>query len=208
MVTSVNSTNRRALLGALALAPLAALPAVPALAHPAVDRSAWEAAHFAYLDAKSAWERQGKANEGAYRAWSNARGDFDAPIEWIPSWWATTYPNNAPFVFRFKSRADLDRHYKSMLRDDDRRVCEALVDKRDDAKRAVDRQYNIDGIEAEANLHYDAMSAAEKCMVLNTPAPDIAALAVKMEATWADGGDPNEDIVEAILADVRRLAHA
>ena len=208
MIASINSTNRRALLGALALAPLAAIPALPALAQSGIDRSAWETAHVAYLDAKSGWEKQGKANEAACSAWNNACRDFDAPIEWIPSWWATTYPNDEPFVFRFKSRDDLDRHYKYMLRDEDRRECEAIADKRDDAKRAVDRQYNIDAIEAEANLHYDAMWAAEKCMVLATPAPDIAALAVKMEATWADGGDPNEDIVEAILADVRRLVRA
>ncbi len=43
-------------------------------------------------------------------------------------------------------------------------------------------------------------------MNFETPAPDIAAVMVKLEALWADERDPIHDYNALVLADVRRLA--
>lgn len=112
-------------------------------------------------------------------------------------------------MFNLTTRADLETQHGGLLSPDERKSCEALIDEREASARRLKDRYNVDAIEDKGYCLADAMFAAETRMIVHTPAPDVAALADKMEVALAgkDEWCPSEDIVQAILADARRLAH-
>lgn len=66
---------------------------------------------------------------------------------------------------------------------------------------------DLSRIHAESDEHLERISEAED-RLFETPAPDLTAVMVKLEALWADERDSIPDYNALVLADVRRLTGA
>ena len=195
MAMTTNTPTRRAVIGALAVAPIAI--AVPAAAS---SKLAWDAAVTGYHAAYARWDAANRAYhvvEGAYFACRPDRPKLTAQVE-------VDWDRFGKHVIdRDLSHTELD--------DPDLIVCDMgkLADLRRQladyraADAAAREKYDVATVEdAEAEAR-DKLTEALRQLV-KTPAPDLAALAEKVAIVIAEYGDDAEWAVE-LLRDVTSL---
>ena len=221
MATATRTTNRRALLGAIGLAPVALVAAVPvqAICAPAIDRRAWDQAFAAHERARAACEAYQPTYEAAVQGFERDRPNGDGidlrPIMSIAhrrydmlhredlDALHSTYCNGlGKWWFSPNPEAQIEKH---------KATCDQVRQFRSEFQAAKDR-HNYEAVtdqdEALSQAAYDARWA-----LLETPAPDLAALRFKLEYLFADGAaeDGNgaepwaQHVMANLMADVGRL---
>ena len=192
-------TSRRAMVGALAIAPaLAFSMAGAAAASPST--SEWDHAHAAYLAAVSSHENYQENVQGAAYAELNRRAPvpdrkFTVPIEGGRSVTLSFDPGEPDLWLNHPSPAFREPAARA------RAAWFNFVAAHD----AAEADLKLGEIEDESERLRDASSEAED-RLFETPAPHWGAVLVKLDLLWRDERDPIPGFQELVLADVRRLA--
>lgn len=74
-----------------------------------------------------------------------------------------------------------------------------------EANQRAREQMGMAAISEESNRLYSAINPAEDAL-FQTPAPDLAAVAVKLDLLWNDDRDPIREYEKLVREDVRRLS--
>ena len=211
------AATRRAILGGMALLPLAACPMTPVPAAPAADRSAWDHA-FATMVAAHVVSEQASADFWkVHEAWDAT----EPPLSMIDTYAIMPLGRHEPRLRSFAHSDDLDewdrnianpewgggepskvRERKSIASVREFRRLRDENDQRHGYSAASDRTDEAD----------DALCEAERRLIL-MPAPDGDALMWKLEHLYGGcaknpaGDSPNwsNSYVNAVVADARRL---
>lgn len=202
----VHQPSRRSMLSILAVGPLAMLPPLAAMkcsAAEAASPTEWNAACRAYREAVA-------IHEEACGKHSDAEERYFAVLPKVPTFtmevegdYGRFGKHTLPITIYAEDLDDPTRKWADPARMEEMRAQLAKYRKADAEARA---RFNLDALEAECTAALDAASVALD-RVIDTPAPDAAALIEKIAIIMKEFDDGSENHnIGAVLADVRRLA--
>lgn len=203
------TTSRRSMLGLLAATAVAG---VPTSALSAVDRSAWEEVVRDHATAEAAATLVGQQADAALGAFVAESPEKPPLLHHVP----ITRHDGTTMLFpcefisekELRGKCSFDETGLGSAFDEARKVLipqwDAWHAKRDELKR----KHRVTELERAADAAWEKAYAAE-ARLMNTPAPDLAAVLHKLTMVWGENGKcdrGDEEDKLAILADLRRLA--
>jgi hypothetical protein len=212
------NTSRRELLKAAPLTAAAAVIPTAALAIATADRAAWTAALAQLSQAKAEDEA---FSPGYFQTWQKRRAEYEAvphvalrtdphtgrldPVTTADQWNVRSARRDVAALDAGKMRYDplpgLHEHFELQ------RDLVKAADERDAAIQAIRDRYDMDRLDERSEELGDALSDAEAAL-MNTPAPDLAALRLKLERLPEKDGDMpawSSSYIAQTFADVARL---
>jgi hypothetical protein len=193
-----SQTSRRAMIGALAIAPALGFSMTSAAAA-SPSTLEWDSAHAAHLAAVHSYgDHETNVRTPAY-AELNRRAPvpdrkFTVPIEGGRSVTLSFDPAEPDLWVNHPSPAFREPAVRA------REAWFSFVAAHD----AAEADLKLEQIEEESERLHEATIMAED-RLFETPAPHIAAVLVKLDLLWRDERDPIPGFQELVLADIKRL---
>lgn len=203
----MRNLSRRSIMGGAAALPF--ITAAPAFAALGVDRSTWNAALADAIAADAAARRADDAYSVAFDTCA-AELPPQPPLSFnVP---CDEGESGAVFPMRYASEAQLRAPVTAdAMRWLHEQAQAALVPQWDAYNRTraeISQRLNMDALADECDQAGNAACRAHN-RLMETPAPDAAALAIKLERLWGDTldwGDPCDEHKRAVIDDAKRLA--